>query len=152
MATTFFITAVLEDDYGRQARKVFQSQVYNGVDVGADRNSVATDWAAFQADLLAITEAQLLTVQIADQAVVSDTPTVGANIDEGATLSVRKANNKKAVIKVPAPVNSIFNADGTVDLTDAIVTNYYGHFEAAGFLTVSDGELAAALLSGKLDK
>lgn len=152
MATTFFISVVFEDDYGRQTRKTYETQPYAGVDVGADRLAVQTDVVAFLNDVEAITEARILAYTVADRTVYTDVVTAGANVDEGLTLVTRKADNYKAVLAVPAPVNSIFNPDGTADITDPIVTNYHANFTATGFLTCSDGEIATDLISGRLDK
>lgn len=104
----------------------------------------------FMSDLANITEARILWYTIADETVYSDAVTAGANRDEGATMVVRKADNKLATFNVPAPINAIFDADGTVDLTDTAVTALMAHF-LSGVFRVSDHEVVAELVSGRLD-
>ena len=117
------------------------------------------DWAAAQtaanaliADFMAICEGDVLSSTLSLRTVETDTVVAGANVDEGATFAVRKADNYNASHKVPMPVAAIRNTDGIIDITAAVVTDYFANFENGGEWTVSDGEVITALLGGTLDK
>lgn len=148
--TIFNAVIVLEDAYGRQTRKSYELSDISDVDVGAEFLTARGLVAGLATDLAALSEANILSYEVKERVVYSDVADAGANIDEGITLLVRKADNYKAVLKVPAPINAVIDPDGTVDIADAAVTAYYTNFTAD--FTLSDGELATALLSGKLDK
>lgn len=142
--TLFDVTYKLTDAYGRDSRKTFQ------VDA-ADIATAQTLAGDLNADLQAITGMAVLQYSINLVTVVAgDTPDATANKDEGGTFQVRKADNDKASVKIPAPVDSIRNVDGTLDLTDLIVTNFFDNF-VGGAWRVSDGEQVIALLKGTLD-
>jgi hypothetical protein len=150
MTTTFNLAVVLEDDYGRQTRKRYELAPITDVDVGAEYILARAIAAGLMTDLGGISEARILSWELSERVAYSDTVTTGANVDEGLTLVVRKADNFKAILKVPAPINSIFDAQGNVDILDAAVTAYHANFVTD--VTLSDGELSAELLSGRLDK
>jgi len=108
--------------------------------------------AALAADLAAITEAEILSYTVALRTVYNDTVTTGGNRDEGATLVIRKEDNFKGILKVPAPINAIFDSIGNVDITNAAVTAFVSNFLTGADFVFSDGEQGTALLSGRLDK
>jgi hypothetical protein len=140
----FPVSFSLVDAYGRPATKRF--------DVDAvDHAAAMTAAGAFAADLAGITELRILSYVVGERVTYTDTADAGANRDEGVTLSVRTADNEKAVIKVPGPVNAIFNPDGSVDLTDGAVTAFIANY-LAGTVLVDDGETVTELISGRLDK
>lgn len=143
----YTVTFELVDAYQRQTRKTFET-----VDTIADETAALAAAAALATDLANLTEADILAYHVSQRVVYTDTVTAGANIDEGVTFSLRKVDNFKAPIKVPAPINSIFQADGSVNLSDAAVTAFIANFLTGGDFTFSDGEQASALLSGRLDK
>lgn len=134
----------LVDAYGRAITKQVEISA-------ADYATALTNASDFMDDLQAITEAEVLYYSVATKVVYSGTLTAGANRDEGATLSVRTTDNEKAVIKIPAPMNAIFNTDGTVNTANALVTALMANYTGAKVL-VDDGETVIALLGGKLDK
>ena len=101
--------------------------------------------------MAALTEAEILEHTVALRSNYSDAVSAGANLDEGITLSVELASGKKAPIKVPAPVKSMVDAAGSVDITDTLVTDFVDNWLVGNFL-LSDGETVAQLLSGKLDR
>lgn len=137
----------MEDAYGRPTTKTFQS-----VDTLADETAALAAAAGLATDLANLTEAVILSYSVKQRVPYTDSVDPGANKDEGVTFSIRKVDNFKDVIKVPAPINAIFNADGTVDLTNAAVTAFISNFLVGGDFTFSDGEQGSALLSGKLDE
>lgn len=139
----------LVDDYGRVGRKSYKT-----ISTVASHIDAVTAAAALMVDLEALTEMRVVAYSVGLRTIESDTVTTGANKDEGITLSVRKVSGYRDILKVPGPLNSVINTDGTVDISDALVTNYYDNFETAGgSFTFSDGEQAEAsgLISGRLD-
>lgn len=137
----------LVDAYERSARKEFYT-----VSTMADHASAVAAAASLMSDLANLTELRILSYTVGERTVYTDTVDAGANKDEGVTLTMRKSNNYKDSIKVPGPINAIFNADGTVDLTDAAVTAFVANFLTGGDFTFSDGEQATELVKGVLDK
>lgn len=148
--TIFNAIVVLEDAYGRKTRKMFELSDISDVNVGAEFLTARGLVAGMVADLAALSEARVLSYEVKERVVYTDTADAGANIDEGITLVVEKVDNFRAILKVPAPVNSVIDPDGTVDIVDALVTAYFTNFTAD--FTLSDGELASTLISGRLDK
>lgn len=135
----------LEDAYTRRTTRRFT------VDA-VDQATAMTNAAAFVDDYAAFSEAEILKWSLAEETTYADAVIAGANIDEGVTLTVEINNSeKRAAIKIPAPGNSVINADGSVDLTATIVTDFIAHF-TSGFVLVSDGETVTALKKGVLDK
>jgi hypothetical protein len=140
----FPVTFSLVDAYGRAASKRFDINA-------ASHGDAVTAAGAFATDLAGITELRILSYVVGERVTYTDTVDAGANRDEGVTLSVRTADNEKAVIKVPGPVNSIFNTDGSVDTTDGAVTAFVANY-LAGTVLVDDGETVTELIGGRLDK
>lgn len=141
---TYPLAVSMVDAYGRNLNKRF--------DVSAvDYAAALTAAAGFITDLSAVTGARILSYTLATKVVYTDTVTAGANRDAGATVSVRTADNEKAVVKIPAPEAGIFNADGSVDLLDAgfaaLMANYL-----SGAILVDDGEVVSEVISGRLDE
>lgn len=150
--TVFTHNVTLVDDYGRITRKQFKTEDISGADLGAEYLSANTFAGTLNTALAALSEAQILYYNLGREVVSGDTVVVGANVDEGLTALARKLNNKLTVLKVPAPMNAVFNPDGTLDILDAIVTAYTDHFKVGGGFTTSDGENITDLVSGRLDK
>jgi hypothetical protein len=103
------------------------------------------------ADLAGLTGAEILSYTVAQEVTYSDAVSAGANLDAGITLSLELADGKLAPLKVPAPLGAAINADGTVDLTSALVTDFVDNWITGNFL-ISDGETVTSLKSGKLDR
>jgi len=140
----FEVTYTLEDAYQRVGTKRYDFSA-------ADHPTALTAALAMADDLAALTEMRILWYVVHTRVAYSDSVTAGANKDEGITLVVRTTDNEKAVLKVPGPMNAVINADGTVDITNALVSDYVDNFITGDF-TVSDGEDVTELLSGRLDK
>lgn len=138
------VSVKLRDAYGRQSVKRYQTDE-------VDHATAVTAAGLFVNDLAAITEAEILEHTVSLKTIVTDTASAGANLDEGITLSVELSGNKKGTIKVPAPVKSFVNPDGTVDIEDTLVTDFLDNWLVGNF-TLSDGDTVSALLSGKLDR
>jgi len=137
-------SATLRDAYTRETNKRYQ---VSAADVGA----AETAWLAYLTDLAALTGADIIKWKLSQEAVYTDAVTAGANIDTGATFVFEKADGDKVAVKVPAPLASVIDPDGTIDLADTLVTDWAANF-TSGAILVSDGETATALLTGKLDK
>ena len=142
----YMVVYEMVDAYERSTRKEFETVV-----TMVDEAAALAAAAALATDLGNITEARILAYTVAQRVVYVDTVDAGANRDEGAILTLRKEDNKKASIRVPAPINAIFNADGTVDLTNAAVTALVANFLTGGDWTFSDGEQATEIVSGYLE-
>lgn len=150
--TVFTLSVTMMDAYGRTTRKLYKTEDISGADVGAEYLAAQGFATTFLTALGNLTEAEILYYNLGREVVYSDSVVAGANVDEGLTAVALKTNNKKVVIKVPAPINAVFNADGTLDITDGIVTAYMNHFIATAGFTISDGENIVSLVSGRLDK
>lgn len=153
MPTQFYVTYLMQDNYGRRTRKRYQTESFGGVDAGADFLSAIAAAQALQADLSALSEAEVLSFQISYNEQVADAVVGSANVDEGATLTVSKVGvSNRATMKVPAPIQGVRNGDGTIDVAAVEVTNFIANFQSAGDFLISDGEVVDAVISGKLDK
>lgn len=140
---TYDATIVMEDDFNRKYRT---SLNISAADVGAAETVLAA-----QAVLMSnVTELEVLWTTLSIKTVITDTVTAGANKDEGATFSVRKANNERSPVRIPGPIQAMRLGDGTIDLTNTDVIAYFAPY-LNGDILVSDGELVTEVKSGKLD-
>lgn len=137
-------SVLLRDAYNRVSTRKYELEA-------ADFVTALANMALFVIDLAALTDADVLRSIVAQKVEVTDSVTAGANIDTGLTLSFDLGAGKSAAHKVPAPVASIFDANGVADLTDALVSDYVANFTSGAFL-ISDGETAVGVNSGMLDK
>lgn len=144
--TTYMAQVILTDDYGRQTRKSYQSQDF------IDFPTAMVALTNLVTDLQAVTELGVVRTYLTEETVIAEAPASGANIDAGMSLTVVKADTKKATIKVPAPPASVINPDGTVDLTATAITDFVGNFQSGGGWTVSDGEIVTSVVKGSIDK
>ena len=144
---SYLVTFEMVDAYQRSARKSWQT-----VDTIADETEALAAAAALATDLGNLTELDILAYTVSPRVVYTDVVVPGANRDEGVTFQLRKVDNYKDDIKVPGPINSIFDGEGSVILTDAAVTAFIANFLTGGDFVFSDGEQATALLKGSLDK
>lgn len=137
---------ILEDAYGRQTSKTYQSQ---------DLLDFATAQAALTAlvtDLQGVTELGVVRTYLTEETVIDESPTGGSNVDEGATLTTKKADTKKYSLKWPGPVGTLVNSDGTLDITNAALISFVENFQSAGDWTISDGELISSIVKGSIDE
>jgi len=141
------VTYEMIDAYNRRTRKTFHT-----IDTMADETAALAAAAALATDLGNLTELDILAYSVAQRVVYTDTVVAGANKDEGVTFTLRKVDNFNDDIKVPGPINSIFDSNGNVIATDAAVTAFLANFLTGGDFTFSDGEQATALVKGTLDK
>ena len=142
----FDVNFQLVDSMGRPGRKNFQT-VATMVDFAAAK--VAANSMAIALDN--VTQMAILAYSVAERTIYSDSIDAQANKDEGATITLRKADNRNAVHRIPAPVQALRLQDGTVDLANAALIAYFAQFFAGGDFTLSDGELVALVLRGLID-
>ena len=142
----YTVTFQLVDDYNRPASKEFVT-----VDTVVDEAAALTLAAAMAGAIAGLSELRILSYTVSQRIVYTDTVTVGANRDEGVTFSMLKEDNYKGNIRLPGPINSIFDGNGNADLTDAAVTAFINNFLTGADWTFSDGEQASAVLNGTLD-
>lgn len=140
----FQATITLIDDFTRTSTKRFEGDFI-------DWAAALAATAALVVDLDALSMAKVISSNTMQRLDIDGSLAAGANMDAGLTLSVLKEDNAKAVLKVPAPLLSVINADGTADITDALITSYVDNWISSGWY-ISDGETVTDLLSGKLDK
>jgi len=150
--TVFTLNVTMQDSKSRVTRKAYKTEDISGLDVGAEYLTAQGFVTTLLTALGNLTGAQILYYNLGREVTYTDTPDAESNIDEGMTASARKLNNKLTTLKVAAPLDSIFNPDGTLDILDGLVTAYTNHFITGGGFTVSDGENIVVLVSGKLDK
>jgi len=142
------MTVELVDDYNRLTRKLYRT-----VDTIADEDEATTAATSLIGHLEALSELRVLAYTLGQRHVISDTVVTGANKDEGVTFTLLKIDNRKDDLKVPGPINAIFDENGNVILTNTAVVNYIAHFlSGTGDWTFSDGEQATEIVKGTLDK
>lgn len=143
----FLLGITVKDAYQRKTARSFTI-------TGIDFVTALASAAAFVVDYEALSEGNVVEYRLAQVVPNTDSAVAGASVDAGVTFSVSISGipNKTAAVKVPMPDPSIFIANKPdVDMTDALVTAFEGHF-TSGVVLVSDGEVVADFLSGKLDK
>jgi hypothetical protein len=117
-----------------------------------------TDAAIILADLAAITDAVIRKYSLNwvwGEASFSF-PAATVQVEDKASISVllEGNDNKKANIKIPAPVIGIFTSPtgggaNVVDLSDTDLLNFFNNFTTGNQCLLSDGEVAASMVSGK---
>lgn len=139
------LSFTLEDDYGRKTTRSF---LLNAVDFPAAQAAAA----AFAVDYNGATMLALTETRLTDVNAVAGSPDVGANVDEGATFSCSLATpNKFAATKLPGVIEAARLTGGVIDLSNALIALYVGHF-TSGVVTLSDGETVTAFIKGVLDR
>jgi hypothetical protein len=104
-------------------------------------------WAA---DVQGVTKCHVYKQRFFIDEEIAGAPAAGANIDEGMTISVLlEGGVKKASIQLPAPVDDIRNADGTIDITNALMTALEENYQDKIF--ISDGEKTDHFTKARLD-
>lgn len=146
----FGATFELVDDYNRSARKTW----YTTSDT-ADFAAAAAAAAALFTDLAVLTELRVLAYTVSQRITVVDAVTAGGNRDEGVTFTLRLEDLFKDDLKIPGPINSIFDENGNVITSPALpaaVSDFLDNFAAAGgAFTFSDGEQWVEFVKGTLD-
>lgn len=142
----FQVYVEMIDSQNRKTSKEFTT-----VDTMADAAAATTAAAGLLTDLGNLTGLRILAYTVKQRIVYTDIVDAGSNIDEGITLSMEKEDNQLGIIKVPGPINTIYDGDGNVDVLDAAVAAFVSNFLTGGDFTFSDGEQANEIVRGKLD-
>lgn len=140
----YALTLSYEDAYERRGSKSFTLSAI-------DYPTALTNAISFLTALANLMMADILKYSVATEFVYTDTVDALANRDEGATISCDLGGGKKAALKIPTPVKTIFNSDGSVDMTDGLITALESEY-LAGNVLISDGETVLDFINGKLDK
>lgn len=146
----WFLTMGMVDCGGNQITKTWELRGATAVDAAAD---AATIRAAFNAITDSVEVAYSIGERFEENSI--SYPAAGVENENKASLTLLlTTGNKKANIKVPAPVIGIFmNATGpganVVDILDVDLNTYTDVFKVGGEAFVSDGEDLDFLLSGK---
>lgn len=150
-ANGFDLTVTLVDNGGNNSTLTYNL-------IAADHATALTATAAVIAALNAVTNSVISGYNIRTKYSESAFayPAAGIENEDKASISVLLdgLGNKKANIKIPAPVIGIFtSASGwganVVDISDADLLTYLGLFEDGGECTISDGEYMDVPLTGK---
>lgn len=141
---TYNVSLKLRDAYKRRATLRRQVDAVDFTIAGTKAGALASAMANLM-------EAEILAYSVGQDTDYSDTVDTGANLDEGITITCDLGAGKTAPLKIPSPVNGVLNADGTVDMTDVLITSLESQY-IAGDVLISDGEVALGFLSGKLDR
>ena len=143
------ISVKLVDDFERYTTKRFELKT-------ADPAQAVTDALVVAPLVAAASDCGLVSCTVLIPAAITPTaPTANANLDAGATIQGRLAgaSGKFASLKLPAPLASYLNPDGTVDLTDATLKALLDKWiPATDILLISDGEGVTEWLRGTLDR
>lgn len=150
--TVFQLRVTLEDAYSRQTTRSYETEDISGADKGAEFLTARGYAATLITAIEGLSDANVLSWTLGERVVNADSVSGNANVDEGLTLVLRKTDNYKGVLKIPAPVMTVFNPDETADITDPLITAFTDHFVAGNGFTFSDGENQTALVKGRLDK
>jgi len=133
----------LRDAYSRETTR---SAIVSGTDPVA-AGLLLGQWAT---DVQGVTKCHVYKQRLFVDEEIAGAPAAGANIDEGMTISVLlEGGVKKASIQLPAPVDAIRNADGTIDISNALMTALEAEYQDNIF--ISDGEKTDSFLKARLD-
>lgn len=147
----YWLNVALKDNGGNETTRTYQLNAALIADA-------ITDSAAIIAALNAVTDAVIVSHFFYER-FVEDAfayPAAGVEVENQALLDFDIVDHpeKSATLTVPAPNIGIFTAAtgpgaNIVDTTDAAVIAYAALFQAGGEAFISDGEVAASLISGR---
>lgn len=142
----FTATLVLVDSMGRTTSK----RIGTVYDVLA---TAQTDVGAYASDLAAVSDLELLHVVYSFKDTGDAFAGTGtSNVDVGATFTVITEAGAHAAHKVPGFPLSLVGGDGSIDVTQSEVGDYFANFQSPQGLTLSDGEQITGVLRGSLDR
>jgi len=140
------------DGQGRPTTKEFNGEATTVAQQITDMTALLTDFTA--ASDLGWTGYNMLALQAAAQAVGG----AYANKDEAARLILALSNGRQYNMRIPAPKKNAgtgvyeYITGGTVDITNAIITDLVANFEAAGAFQISPGVTVSSIVRGYLEK
>lgn len=135
------------DDFTRVSTRSF---LLEAVAFANAQTLVGTFVPAYQA----VTECHVFESRLTEVDTIAGSPVAGANVDAGMSISAQlDTPGKKANIQIPNPVAAVVNADGSIDLTDVLITTLETEYtKATPYVTASDGEKVTSFLKGTLDR
>jgi hypothetical protein len=147
----YVLSVNMRDIFNRETRKEYRS-LPNVADFTAARAGAV----ALIAELQSLSLCGVTRWTVGEEVAVNEVPADDSNVDAGVTFRVRKSDGRKDSMKVPSPLTTIFNADGTVNTANDDVLEYVAQFiTGSGIWTISDGEQltnAQAVIGGSLDR
>lgn len=163
MANDVYVTYVLEDSYGKRVSRRFQAK-----SAGVTDGQVQ----ALGANLAALTQLGLIEAMVTKPVSITATSAVAESTrSAGAAVRYRKSSSSPSnggvwTLKIPQPVAALVNADGGLDIANAVFNNFAENFDdglgllaVAGDFYISHGEELMeatasdnAVISGELDK
>lgn len=142
---TIDLTLTAVDAYARRSARKFEGTATTLAQAETDKAALLTDFAAVSLAGVAMATYNQSTVE-------SEAVETGANIDAGATLHCRLNNGKLYALKIPAIDPDLLNADGSVKIDNAAITNYVANFQSGGAYRVSEGNYIVSIEYGELDR
>lgn len=118
----------------------------------ADFPTIQTAVSGLLTDLGNIVAARILRYSINIITAYTDTADAGANRDEGLVIVLEKENTYRDVLRLRAPITSIFDENGQVPVTDTALTALVSNFLTGGDFRFSDGEAAAGVVKAYLEE
>jgi hypothetical protein len=141
------LTFTLIDDYGRTTTKRYGTSVATVALAQTAADALLVDMALVS-DLGHVKIDAIFPLAVTVPVAAGS----GSNVDVGATLHTILESDKGYALKIPAIKATLLNADGSVDIADAAITDFVANFQTGLTMTVSDGEQIATIRSGELDK
>lgn len=139
------VTFTIVDAYARSGAKRFEGKATTIAQAQTDATALMADWAA-------VTLAGASKRTFNQSEALSEAVETGANLDAGGTVHVRLNNSKLYAFKIPAIDPALVNPDGSIDITNAAISDLLAHFESTGEYTLSEGNHIVAVLYGELDR
>ncbi len=142
--TIYQMSVSYQDAFERRGTKRYELDAI-------DHPTAVTNALALADALAGIMLADILSYSVGLDVIYADSVVAGANKDTGVTISVDLGGGKRASLKIPTPLLTLINPDGTLDMADALITTLETLF-TSGKVLISDGETALDFINGKLDK
>lgn len=144
----FVVTITAIDNGGNTVTKRYECDPATVPDFATAQTARTSIVTAFKGVSDLVVVSTLLEEKQYEDAIVYPTSLIEAENKASITLQLL-GSNKKANHKIPAPKPTLFiGASGEsanqIDVTDALLTTYFGNFLTAGYFTISDGEKVAA--------
>jgi hypothetical protein len=134
------------DAYARTKRKEVELATLDEAQAVIDTNAVVN---AYNLATIGQIQKYILSMEY----LLPGAPAAGSNIDTGITLKMQlDGRPDKATLKIPTPDPAYLLPDGTVDVTNVLITGVTDLYLPAGVARLSDGEAASGVISGALDK
>jgi len=147
----WFITLVMIDRNNQEARREFELTATVPADAIAEGIALAVEYAA-------LTQCQIVArhFSLRQQEDTIVTPSAGERQTKALVTLRLEGGNEKAVLDIPAPVETLFRAltgddNLIVNITNVPLVNFVDNFKTSGsaIALISDGEAVQEILRGK---